>query len=823
MNNIASHTRDVSSPGSACLSDGQLNALLDELQVTPLQSALVAHLDQCESCRIRLETSAADQQQWSAVRHNLRCSGSGENQESARLTAAIAALCEPTEFDLTCAGNIPCQGETLSLPPDQIGIYKIVGQVGRGGMGVVYKAFDPTLQRHVAIKRIAEFLLEQPGALERFRREARAVAAIQDPHVVSIHSIEDSGPHPFLVMEFVEGLSLAEWLRRSGRIGWQDVARIGAEAAAGLAAAHAAGVIHRDIKPANILVDQATGRVKISDFGLARMLDDGSHTQTGLVRGTPEYIAPEQAAGDPIDHRADLFSLGSVLYAACTGQPPFEADNVMAVLRRTRENRQRPIAEFRNDIPQPLVQVIDRLLSKNPDDRFATAGEVADVLLRIQRGEDVRIEKPSRVVVSHSSLRFILKIAALVALAVGIGVGGIYARAALLQDDDGQPQSAPQAAADAGKASDSDNAAIPAPTRVQIVKPDDLLRERIRAEKDELELPRHPLLVREFIGHTGPVNSIAITPDAKQLISASGWPTGDRSVRVWELASGKELHQFDTAAMPKNHGDSGEREAPGEFFTVAVTPDGQQAVTGATGGAVCVWSIASGELIRQFEKHTATVYDSAISAKGDVVLTGDRSGMSRLWNLSTGAELMQLSGHKSWIRCVAISPDGKRALTGSYDKTMRLWDLERSEMIREFKTQQNWIWDIAFAPSGNVAACVSGRTVQLWDLESGELIRSLAVGDSGTGVDISADGRLVIAGSYDGKVRLWDIDSGELLETYTGHRDWVWSVKFSPDGEHALSAGGGRYTATGGMEPGVDFAIRQWKLPAVPPRVAKPK
>jgi serine/threonine protein kinase/WD40 repeat protein len=826
------------------LSDGQLSGLLDDVQIWPQQSALIAHLDACDSCRMRLESSAADQQQWTAIQENLRARGSDDLPESAQLTAAIASLCEPTEEDLTAEKNRPdCQSdqmtdngdstdESASCPPT-IGPYRIVKQVGRGGMGVVYKAFDPELERHVAVKRITDSLLEQPGALERFRREARSAAAIRDSHVVAIHAIEHTSPHPYLVMEFVDGMSVAEWLGRDRRLAWQDVARIGAEAAAGLAAAHAAGVVHRDVKPANILVDADTGRIKMGDFGLARTLDNSSLTQTGLVRGTPEYIAPEQAAGEQIDHRADLFSLGSVLYAACTGQPPFQADNSMAVLRRTREDRHRPIGEFRGDIPKPLIHVIDRLLNKEPDDRFATAQEVAQTLSRIQRGEQVHVGKSAGPVLPNSPLRGLLAVAALVLFVVGIGVGGIYAGATLVQEADGQTDTTLVAAKNRKKsrkpsskkrsATAESISAAALPTRVQIVSPDDLMRERIRAEKDLLELSRHPLLVREFKGHTGPVNGIAITPDAKLLLSCSGWPRGDRSVRVWDVATGKELRQFDVAAMPKNHGDSGSREAPGEFFTIAVTPDGKHAVTGATGGAVCVWSIATGKLVRQFEEHVATVYGAAISAKGNVALTGGRHGIGRLWNPSTGEELMQLTGHRSWVRCVAISPDGKRALTGSYDNVLRLWDLDRAELIREFKTPQNWIWSVAFAPSGTVAACVSGRDVQLWDLDSGKLIQSLVGEDNGTSVDISADGRRVISGGYDGTVRLWDFDSGESLETYTGHRDWVWSVKFSPDGRHALSAGGGRNTATGGSEPGVDFAIRQWKLPPLGPRVAKTK
>ncbi len=363
-----------------------------------------------------------------------------------------------------------------------------------------------------------------------------------------------------------------------------------------------------------------------------------------------------------------------------------------------------------------------------------------------------------------------------------------------------------------------------APARIQIVTPDQLMRERIQAEKDLLAGPEHALLVREFKGHAGPVECVAWTPDGKLLLSCSGWPAGDRTVRVWNAKSGKELRQFQVESMPKNPGDSGPREAPGELHTVAVTPDGKQAVTGSTGGAVCLWDIATGALIRQFTGHTGTVFDVAISPRGDLLLTGARDATARVWDFATGAERMQLAGHRSWIRAVAVSPDGKRALTGSYDRVLRLWDLERAEMVRAFQPADAWIWDIVFAPSGQLAAAVSGTYVQIWDLESGALVRNLtcAGAGNGTSVDISPDGRLAVSGGYDGKVRLWDLGSGELLETYTGHREWVWTVKFSPDGQQIASAGGGRFSPAGERVAGIDFALRLCKLPPTRPQVVQP-
>src|SRR5207249_10465881 len=205
----------------------------------------------------------------------------------------------------------------------RLGHYEVQEVVGRGGMGVVLKAFDEQLHRVVAIKVMAPQLASSATARKRFAREARAAAAVTHDHVVTIHAVAEDGPLPHIVMQFVAGESLQDRLDRNGPLPLLEVLRIGMQTAAGLAAAHAQGLVHRDVKPSNILLENSVERVKITDFGLARAVDDASITQSGVVAGTPQYMAPEQAGGEVLDHRADLFSLGSVLYAACTGRPPF--------------------------------------------------------------------------------------------------------------------------------------------------------------------------------------------------------------------------------------------------------------------------------------------------------------------------------------------------------------------------------------------------------------------------------------------------------------------------------------------------------------------
>ena len=261
-----------------------------------------------------------------------------------------------------------------------LGPYEVLDVVGRGGMGIVLRAHDGKLNRVVAIKVMLPELAANPAAVRRFLREAQAAAAVSHNHVVTIHAVDDSQRLPFLVMEFVDGQSLQSKIEQDGALQLRETLRIGMQVAAGLAAAHKQGLIHRDVKPANILLENSIERVKITDFGLARGVDDACVTQTGMVAGTPQYMSPEQARGEPVDHRSDLFSLGSVLYAMCVGTPPFRASTTLGVLRGVSDDTPRPIKALNPEVPDWLVSIVDKLLAKNPSERFQSAAEVADLL-----------------------------------------------------------------------------------------------------------------------------------------------------------------------------------------------------------------------------------------------------------------------------------------------------------------------------------------------------------------------------------------------------------------------------------------------------------
>jgi urea transport system substrate-binding protein len=271
----------------------------------------------------------------------------------------------------------------------QLAHYRIVKVLGQGGMGRVYHAEDIRLRRPVALKVMLPEMTAQPGARERFLREARAMAAVRNDHVITVFEVEQAGEIPFLAMEFLHGHTLQERLDTGPAFALSEILRIGREVATGLEAAQERGLVHRDIKPANLWLEAPAGRIKILDFGLARPVDDRTGlSRSGDVIGTPHYMAPEQALAQPVNGRCDLFSLGIVLYRLCTGQLPFQGDSITAVLVAVATEKPRPVRELEPDIPPALADLVARLLEKDPAQRPASAGEVAAALQAIEASTD---------------------------------------------------------------------------------------------------------------------------------------------------------------------------------------------------------------------------------------------------------------------------------------------------------------------------------------------------------------------------------------------------------------------------------------------------
>lgn len=370
-----------------CLRDEEVGRLLTGEVDAARTSELEQHLANCIDCRQRLEQQVGDDGWWNETESSLR------SQQVASHVAASLRDAEDVEPDVARLGENRLRGTRIREsvfdllgPTDdpnmlgRIGPYEIIGLLGQGGMGAVFKGFDRSLNRFVAIKMLLPHLAASGAARKRFAREGQAVAAVVDDHVMAIHCVDEWQGVPYLVMTYSRGVSLQKRLSDNGPLEVREILRIGMQAAKGLAAAHAQGIVHRDIKPANIFLDQNVERVQLMDFGLARAVDDASVTRSGTLAGTPQYMSPEQARAETVDHRSDLFSLGSVLYAMCTGHAPFRAESSYSVLRLITDKEPRPILEINPDIPEWLCVIIGKLMAKEASDRFASAKEVAKLL-----------------------------------------------------------------------------------------------------------------------------------------------------------------------------------------------------------------------------------------------------------------------------------------------------------------------------------------------------------------------------------------------------------------------------------------------------------
>ncbi len=401
-----------------CPDDQSLRQLLHGPISDTAASLLEEHLLECDSCvertkaleangdLIRIVQSAssleqpggADLANEQLVRklHGLRTSGSVAASQST-VDGAEAGPNGRMKADTPSHergvrdpdSDLEGDGDCLAPPeqPDEIGrlgSYRVLGVLGRGGMGVVYRAEDPMLRRPVALKVMRGKAAQSPTGRERFLREARAAAAVRHVHVVTIYQVGDDHGVPFIALEFLEGQPLDKWLDENPRPRPMEIVRIGREIAEGLAAAHVRGLIHRDIKPANIWLEESSQNVKILDFGLARPADEARLTQEGQAVGTPAYMSPEQARGHAVDHRTDLFSVGVLLYELCAGELPFNGPTTMAILSALALDEPAPVGLKNMEIPTELADLIHRLLCKNAADRPASAAELAKLLSRIE-------------------------------------------------------------------------------------------------------------------------------------------------------------------------------------------------------------------------------------------------------------------------------------------------------------------------------------------------------------------------------------------------------------------------------------------------------
>jgi WD40 repeat protein len=740
----------------------------------------------------------------------------------------------------------PTAAEPLDFlaPPSEpgslgrVGHYEVLEVVGKGGMGVVLRAFDDKLHRVVAIKALAPALASSGSARQRFVREAQAAAAVTHDNVIAIYAVEDTGPVPYLVMQFIDGLTLQEKVDRSGPLSLKEVLRIGLQVAAGLAAAHAQGLVHRDVKPANILLENGVERVKITDFGLARAVDDASLTQSGLIAGTPSYMSPEQANGEHVDPRSDLFSLGSLLYTLCAGHPPFRAGSPMAVLRRVCEDTPRPLREVNPDIPDWLAALIAKLHAKSPEERYQSAAEVAELFGRHlahlqQPGMGEPTAQSERVLPKPRARGVRVQWVAAVLL-LPVAVLGVSAALywALRQRDEAKKPEAPNGTAQEAPPwkprpplTPEERALLPSPLDalkreamgVPQYAPPELvavlggfprfvLPERTTshwmAQTGDGRLLAVPcgnnillydahtgVLLQTLTGHTARPYRPAFSPDGKRLASGSE----NFTVRVWAVASGWEELTL-----------TGHQQW---VWCVAFDPQGMRLLSADGGGTIKVWD-AQGKILNSFQGHTKGINQVAFSPEGKRLATASLDGTCKIWNTDNWQELRSLPANGKTFEAVAWSRDGKLLAAGD-DSEVILWDAETYETLHTLKTPGKGL--LAFSPDGRTlftarSDCTRGErhAFTRWEVTTGKAQPpcQLPTGGSFAFLHLSVGGRTVfvtLGAPVELRVGEYDADTGQERFPMHGHREGVLAVVVSPDG---------RTLASGS----VDHTVRLWDL-----------
>ncbi|HEX4145720.1 MAG TPA: serine/threonine-protein kinase [Pirellulales bacterium] len=725
-----------------CPGTEELRRLLVDSLAGERQQECTEHMDGCSGCQARLEEIATEGSNLSEVVKHL-------DQAAPQATSAYwPALKGLGAHEIQVVGRTPparTPGVSLAfLQPasdtaylGRLGHFDVMRVLGRGGMGLVLEAFDSRLHRNVALKVLDPDLAGDGVARQRFCREARAAASITHENVVAVHQVEKDGSDglPYLVMQVIAGESLEQRLTREKKLPLREIIRIGMQAAHGLAAAHEQGLIHRDIKPGNILLESPHDRVKLTDFGLARAMDDVKLTHTGFVSGTPLYMAPEQAMGEEADSRSDLFSLGAIMYEMCTGQPPFTGNSALAILKQITDSKPRPLRELNPEIPDWFAQVVDRLLAKKPADRFQSAAQLAELLdflwARIQTSDDLptvcKVEKARRAM----RARWIAAAVAATFLAIGL-IGGQYLA--------NRTPATVAASATAPLAVLSSNAG--AVGAVSFDAAGDTLAMAVEDGTLRLwDLPTQS--VKETLSaHRGNIWASQFSPSG-QLLATAG---DDGLIKLWQPSHPVAIKVF---------------QHPSAVRGLAFSADGKTLFAGDRDGGLRVWSLDADEPVAEAQQPGA-VHAVAVSPGGETLASGGSDKIVRLWNAKTLTQRLPLEGHAGPVHGLSFDRDGQRLASVGWDKTVRIWNANSGALVKSWPGHDADISAVAFStsPQGSILATggLDGE-LKLWNADTGQLLATFIAHKSGIQtVAFNRDGTQLAAGGRDGTVRVWKVE-----------------------------------------------------------------
>lgn len=689
--------------------------------------------------------------------------------------------CEEDEYPQSCFAP----SASGQRPARQFGRYELLEEIACGGMGIVYRARQVSLNRIVALKMILAPRMGDPGIAQRFRLEAEAAAQLQHRNIVAIHEIGEFEGQPFYTMDFVEGRSLAQLVAQR-ELSPRQAATCVKIIAEAIHYAHQRGILHRDLKPSNVLIDE-DDQPRVTDFGLAKlMLSNSDLTLSGQTVGSPSYMAPEQAEGRTRDvsARSDVYSLGALLYEVLSGKPPFKGDSTLATLKLVVESVPAPPRLLRAGIPPDLETICLKCLEKDPARRYDSAQELADDLGHFLCGEPIQAHP---VGVSERCWRWcrrnpkVAVAAGLAFLATAAGVAGISWQ--------WRQAEANRHRAELGECNTRYHlyaADMYAAQQAFAIQNWGLVRRLLEAHRpnpgqEDLRGFEWRFLweqvqgdqLGQLKGLSNLVTTLAFSPDSRRLVSAGR----DGTLRVWNLDR-RELE----SALPS---------LTGHVFRVTFSADGKQLAVGAWEG-VELWDTESWQVTARLDVPMASVAfapSNSLLAIGhsNVIWGADYTGSVWLWDTAQRATQSCLTNAGGRV---AFSPDGRTLASGNHGDDIQLWDLPSGRLCGHF-TNGLRLLHLEFSPDGRFLGTIQWHDGPRLGQVSGTNSLEHLGGDHSRvrALAFSPDSRTIATAGSDRTVDLWDTNTRRLRHRLRGHGEEVWAVAFSPNGKLLASAG----------------------------------